>query len=121
MSDLGEPGSYLTLDEGTAVLSSDGEQLGEVELVLADEEVDVFDGFVIDRSVLPGGHRFVDAEAVDRIYEHGVVLRIDAATAERLPEPSENPATVGVDPDDTVPDDLSDRLRRAWDVLSGRR
>ncbi len=120
MPDLGPPASYLTLAEGAPVLSSDGEPVGNVELVLADQEVDVFEGFVLDRSVLPGGHRFVEADRVERIYERGVVLAIDTAAAERLPEPSERPATVETGPDDTVPDDLADRLRRAWDRLSGR-
>ena len=54
MDDLGAPSSYLTLAEGTAVYSSDGQALGKVEHVLADTDADIFDGLVIDRSVLPG-------------------------------------------------------------------
>ena len=79
MDDLGQPSSYLVLAEGVPVYSSDGKQLGKVEHVLAVPEVDIFDGFVIDTSVLPGGHRFVDAPEVEEIYERGVVLKIDAA------------------------------------------
>ena len=45
--DLGDPGSYLTLAEGTPVLTSDGERIGEVAHVLADADEDVFDGLVI--------------------------------------------------------------------------
>ena len=51
--------------------------------------------------------------------ERGVVLRLDAEAARRLPEPSENPATVEADPDDTAPDDLEDKLKRAWQYVSG--
>ncbi len=120
MEDLGQPSSYLTLAEGTAVYSSDGEPLGEVEHVLADPDVDVFDGFVIDTSVLPGGRRFVDASEVDEVYERGVVLKLGASDAEGLPKPSANPGVLEVGPDDTVPDDLQDKLRRAWDVISGK-
>jgi hypothetical protein len=119
MEDLGQPASYLTLREGCAVLSSEGERLGEVEHVLADPEVDVFDGFVIDTSVLPGGQRFVDAAQVDEVYERGVVLSIDAAAAERLPEPSANPAALEASAGDDVPGDLEAKLRRAWDLISG--
>ena len=54
--------------------SSDGEELGKVEHVLG-AELDIFDGIVLDTSVLPGGHRFVDAPEVAEIYERGVVLR----------------------------------------------
>jgi uncharacterized protein YrrD len=115
--DLGPPASYLTLTEGTPVLSADGERLGVVEHVLADPNADVFDGIVID---VRGGHRFVDAPEVGDIRERGVVLRLDADAAARLPEPSANPATMAAGPDDVTPDDLGDKLRRAWDLISGR-
>jgi len=118
--DLGAPASYLTLTDGTAVLSSDGEQIGVVEHVLADADADVFDGLVIDVRSGPGGHRFVDAPEVAEIYEQGVVLSIDASGVEALPEPSENPATMVADADDLTPDHLSDKLRRAWNLISGK-
>jgi hypothetical protein len=70
--------------------------------------------------VLPGGRRFADASQVAEIYERGVVLTLDAAGAERLPEPSANPGEIDIGPDDVVPDELSDKLRRAWDVISGK-
>lgn len=117
--DLGNPASYLVLAGGTPVLTSDGEEIGTVEHVLADADADVFDGVIIDTRIGPGGHRFADAGEVDAIYERGVVLRVNAADAERLPKPSENPATLDTGPGDTVPDDLKDKLRRAWDYLSG--
>jgi hypothetical protein len=120
MDDLGQPSSYMSLAEGVAVYSSDGESLGKVEHVLADPEVDVFDGIVIDTSVLPGGHRFVDAPEVEEIYERGVVLTIDAAAAESLPEPSANPGSLEVGADDMVPPGRHDKLRRAWDLISGK-
>ena len=120
MDDLGTPSSYLALEKGTPVLSSDRERLGVVEHVLADPDADIFDGIVLDTSVLPGGHRFADSEQLDEIYERGVVLRLDRAGAEGLPEPSENAASMAVGPEDTVPDDLRDKLRRAWDLISGR-
>ncbi len=119
MEDLGAPASYLTLAEGLSVYSSDGEELGKVEHVLADPDVDVFDGVVIDTSVLPGGRRFVDATQVAEIYERGVVLTLAAAAAERLPEPTDSPGAIEVGPDDVVPDQLQDKLRRAWDRISG--
>ncbi len=118
--DLGQPSSYLALQKGVPVYSSDGKEIGKVEHLLADPEVDVFDGIVLDTSVLPGGHRFVDAQEVDEIYERGVVLKIDAAAGERLPEPSADPGALEVGADDMVPEDRHDKLRRAWDLISGR-
>jgi hypothetical protein len=91
MEDLGAPASYMVLEEGTGCYSSDGQHLGKVAHVLADADLDLFDGIVLDTSVLPGGHRFVDADQVAEIYERGVVLKVDAAGAEALPEPSASP------------------------------
>jgi hypothetical protein len=120
MEDLGAPGSYLILEKGLSVYSSDGQPVGKVEHVLAAPDLDVFDGIVIDTSVLPGGHRFADATQVAEIYERGVVLTLAAAAAESLPQPSANPAEIEVGPDDVVPDELHDKLRRAWDRISGK-
>ena len=117
--DLGEPASYLTLADGTAVLTSDGTEIGRVEHVLADANADVFDGIVIDTSAGPGGHRFADASLVADIYEGGVILTLDASAAEALPEPRANPGTLGADPSDTAPENIGDKLKRAWDYLSG--
>lgn len=117
--DLGRPASYLVLEKGTAVYSSDGEKIGEVTHVLAAEEEDVFDGIIIAEHLGPGGHRFVDADDVADIYDRGVVLKLDREQAAQLPEPSANPAAMRDDPADTGHSSLSDKLRRAWDYLSG--
>ena len=118
--ELGDPISYMTLEAGTPVFSRDGERVGAVEHVLADANVDVFDGIVIDVRSGPGGWRFADAPEVESIHQHGVVLTLDADAVERLPEPSENAAMMEATPDDATPDDLGDKLRRAWDYISGR-
>jgi hypothetical protein len=120
MTDLGQPSSYIALEEGTKVYSSDRRELGEVQHVLADPGLDVFDGFVLDTTALPGGHRFVDASQVTEVYERGVVLKIDASAAERLPEPTANPGEVEVGPDDLVAAKKPGKLRRAWDLLTGK-
>lgn len=118
--DLGTPASYLTLTAGTPVVGSDDGHVGAVEHVLADPDADLFDGLVVDTRTGPGGWRFVDASQVAAIHDRGVRLTLTAQEAERLPEPSENPAEMAASPDDTTPDALSDKLRRAWDWISGR-
>jgi hypothetical protein len=115
--DLGAPVSFLTLEQGTAVLSADGEELGDIAHVLADEENDIFDGIVISHGL--GRHTFADAEQVAEIYERGVVLTLTAAEAEALPEPRENPAVMEDDPSEPEGSPVADKLRRAWDLLSG--
>ena len=120
MDDLGAPSSYLALEAGVDVFSNDGEKLGEVQYVLADPEEDVFDGLVIDLSLLPGGLRFADALQVGEIFERGVVLGLSSADAERLPEPSENPGAIEVTGvEDVDRSELHEKLRRAWEIVSG--
>ena len=113
----------MVLEEGTAVLSAEGEAIGEVAHVLAEPEEDIFDGIVVDASWLPGGHVFADSEQVDEIRTDAVMLRLDRAACRSLPQPSENPAALETGPGDTVKDDLGDqldqKLRRAWDRISG--
>jgi hypothetical protein len=94
--------------------------VGKVEHVLADPEIDIFDGLVLDTSILPGGHRFVDAEQVEEVFERGVLLKGTREAAESLPEPSENPAAVEADPAEGTESDLERKLRRAWDLLYGK-
>lgn len=120
MKDLGAPASFLTLPKGVPVYSSDGEQLGRVEHVLSAPNIDIFDGIVLDTSVLPGGHRFVDAPEVAEIFERGVVLSIDAAAAESLPVPGANPGSIDVDPGDLGKGERQGKLSRAWDLISGK-
>jgi uncharacterized protein YrrD len=122
MPDLGQPSSYLNLGKGAECYSCDGERVGEVEHVLAAPDEDIFDGIVLDTSVLPGGHRFVDAEQVEEIFERGVLLKIDRQAAENLPEPSANPAVMEVSPEDVAEDGestLKRKLHRAWQLISG--
>jgi hypothetical protein len=115
-----EPASYLTLDKGADVISSDGERVGTVEHVLRDERDDIFDGIVIDVRLGPGGLHFVDAPQVGAITQGSVTINLPAAEVERLPKPSPNPAVMeshGVEDSESP---LEHKLRRAWEIISGR-
>lgn len=116
MSDLGQPTSYLALAEGTPVVASDGADVGTVQHVLAVPDDDIFDGLILDT---PQGTRFADAALVGELHERQVRLTLDARAAGELPEPSESPSALAASPDDTADSDLSRKLRRAWDYLSG--
>ncbi len=84
--DLGAQSSYLTLEEGADVYASDGEKVGSVAEIRADMTNDIFEGLVIRHSLL-GRRHYADADQIDGIYEGGVVLALDAAAVESLPEP----------------------------------
>jgi hypothetical protein len=116
-ADLGAPTSYLVLAAGTPVYAAGGERIGNVTHVLAVEEKDIFDGLVVR---IDTRHAFVDASQVSTLHERGVVLNIDAAEVARLPEPGASPGALSAGPDETVPGGLSEKLRRAWDLISGR-
>jgi hypothetical protein len=116
----GEPTSYLALEKGTDVISSDGERIGVVEHVLFDAGADIFDGLVIDSRLGPGGLRFIDAPEVGEIHEHGVLVEVAAADVPALPTPAPNPAVMenhGVEDSESK---LAHKLHRAWEIVSGK-
>ena len=82
--DEGLPIAYQVLDDGVPVYASDGEQVGTVEHVVSAPSEDIFHGIVMSAR---GGRRFVAADQVASLHEHGVDLRVDAAGAAGLPEP----------------------------------
>jgi hypothetical protein len=83
--DEGHPISFRVLGRGTPVWSSDDQEVGTVERVLATDREDIFDGIIIRTKV---GRRFVDAPEVARIAERRVTLSITSSEADQLPEPS---------------------------------
>ncbi len=93
--DEGHPISFRILARGTAVWSSDDQEIGTVEGVLATDREDIFDGIVIRTT---GGRRFVDAPEVRRIAERRVTLSITSAEAEQLPEPERGPKEYRANP-----------------------
>ena len=119
--DLGEPIAYEVLAKGTPVYSADEQRIGKVTHVLAAEHEDVFDGIVIGEHLFGEGHRFVDADEIDRIYEHGVQLKLSKQESEQLPKPTPNPAVMHDDPAESRADFRHEKLMRAWDVISGNR
>lgn len=94
--DEGLPISYQLLEDGVPVLSSEGEQVGTVGSVLSAPEEDVFHGLLVN---VPGqGVRFLEADAIASIHEHGVDLRIGSAAARSLPEPEHGAPVYREDP-----------------------
>jgi hypothetical protein len=114
------PASYLTLDRGADVISSDGERVGTVEHVLRDEATDIFDGIVIEVRRGPGGLHFVDAPEVGEVTEGSVTIAVAAADVEKLPKPSANPAVMEHHGVEDSEGRLEHKLRRAWEIISGR-
>ena len=108
---LGAPSSYLNLQQGTPVLSNEGEQVGTVHVVVADRDADVFDALVIRED---DGLRVARAEEVGGIYENGVVLSLDTMHCYMLPKSDSETAADA----DATPG-VRSRLRSAWNTLFG--
>jgi hypothetical protein len=118
VADLGPPIAYTVLEEGTPVYDRHGRRIGVVEQVVADFELDIFDGVIVHSRPLPGGHLFADVDQIAELRERGVVLSVGRKD---LHEPPGRAARKRRDRDDTGSETpLEARLRRAWDRLSGR-
>lgn len=103
--DEGNPIDYATVARGTPIYSSDGVELGRVEVVLDNPEERIFDGIVFkDRE---GKLRFADAPEVARTAERAVTLAIDAERARELPAPERGNT-------EFVPDMRTGRLSRLF-------
>jgi hypothetical protein len=82
--DEGLPIAYPVLERDVPCYASGGEQVGSVDHVVSAPEEDIFHGIVMKTE---HGTRFVAAEHVASLHEHGVDLRIDAAACAELPAP----------------------------------
>jgi hypothetical protein len=72
------------LERDVPVYASGGEMLGTVDHVVAAPDQDIFHGIVMADGK---DRRFVAADQIASLHEHGVDLSIDAAQAATLPVP----------------------------------
>ena len=73
----------MTLEKGTTVLSSDGEELGTIAEVVADRQKDIFSGLTISSGLL-STNRFAPAAIVEDMSPTSVRLSITASEAAAL-------------------------------------
>jgi hypothetical protein len=78
------PIAYTALQPGTPVQTSDGRHFADVQAVLVDEKVAVFDGIVVQTAA---GTRFVDADQIGSIHTTYVRTTLTAEQAASLPPP----------------------------------
>ncbi len=84
----GQPISYEALATGTPVLTASGTEFGTVAHVLADENLDLFDGIVVKTH---RGIRFVDRDRIDSITTTAVRTTIADPDVDALPKPDGEP------------------------------
>jgi uncharacterized protein YrrD len=114
VDDLGPPIAYTVLEEGTPVFDVDGNQIGVVEHVVADMQLDIFEGVIAHTRPLPGRHLFADVEQIAELHERGVLLSVPREELHESPDKAERHDR------DRPESPLEARLRRAWDRLTQR-
>jgi hypothetical protein len=86
---MADPVSWLQIEQGWSVVTSDGVVLGTVAQVEGDKQDDIFDGLAVV-SKQPAQTRYVPGEKVGAIYPGEVTLKIAALDTGTL-EPFEAP------------------------------
>lgn len=79
--DAGDPVSWLQIEPGWSVVTSDGDTVGAVAQVAGTKEDDIFDGLAVQQG---GSLLYVPGEQVALIYPGAVTLKITAAQATTL-------------------------------------
>lgn len=102
--------SYLALEVGTPVQSSEGHTFGKVEHVLQIPSEDVFDGIVV---ATHRGLRFVDKGQILEITKEAVHCSLNDDQVAQLPPPS-GPPVFHVDAFQNTGPSLSARLGRLF-------
>jgi hypothetical protein len=90
--------AWLMIEPGWKVVASDGSEIGEVESIVGDTGVDIFNGLSITTGLL-SPPRYVPAERVARIEEGRVRLALTRKEFEQLSEFEEPPATLEIEGD----------------------
>ena len=85
---MGDPISYLALAVRTPVLSATGAKIGDVEHVLQDDSLDLFDGIVVKTHQ---GRRFIDSAQVGAITTTDVTTTVTDDQVDSLPKPDGDP------------------------------
>lgn len=97
MSSGADPVSWLVVEKGWRVVSSDGQEIGTVEEVVGDSGKDIFNGLAISPGLLRT-NAYVPAEQVAAITEGTVELGLTADEAKRLPSHESPPPSAQIRP-----------------------
>lgn len=106
--------SWKAIEQGAALISSDGQDVGRVVEVAGDSNADIFNGLVVRHGIL-SANRYVPAERVTGIWPRRVEVALTAEEIERAPEYQEPVAERWASAED-----FTGRLRRFFG-FSGRR
>ena len=95
---MADPVSWLMIEPGWKVIAADGSEVGEVDEVAGDSNMDIFDGLAIATSAL-GKPRYVPAEQIGEITEGTVRLKLTREQVDKLGEYLEPATSAEIEPD----------------------
>ena len=87
---MADPVAWTVIERGWKVFDAPGDEIGHVDEITGDENVDIFDGITISHGVLSKPHYF-PSENVAQILEGEVHLSLSRAEVEQLAEYNEAP------------------------------
>ena len=114
---MADPVSWLMIEPGWKVLASDGSEVGEIDEVVGDSSVDIFDGLAIATSAF-GKPRYVPAEQVGEITAGTVRLKLTTQQVESLEEYLEPATSAEIEADNKG--GLGDSVRAEARELEGK-
>jgi hypothetical protein len=88
--------SWLSIEPGWKVVSSDGTEIGYVEQTVGDSDEDIFNGLSVSLDFFDEP-RYVPSEKVGRIFDDRVEILYTAEEAKRLDEFLEPPPSLDID------------------------
>jgi uncharacterized protein YrrD len=77
-----QPIAWLALKKGMPVLDSNGEEIGRLSEVVADQQKDIFSGITWRHGIL-GSEHYVPADLIGELTSEAVHLSVDAGEAQR--------------------------------------
>lgn len=83
MNDDARPIAWSALEKGTTVTTSDGEDVGKLSSVVADEQKDIFSGITFRHGILDREH-FIPADEIAHMTAARVELRLTSQETESL-------------------------------------
>jgi hypothetical protein len=112
---VADPVAWTMIESGWKVLDAEGEEVGTVDEITGDENVDIFDGLAIKQGILSKDH-YVPSENVAQILEGEVHLSLTRAQVEALETFTEPAAEEQI-----IPEKSTWYQRTAWKWLTGRK
>jgi hypothetical protein len=105
--------AWTMIEPGWKVFASDGSEMGRVEEIAGDENIDIFDGLAISSDLLGRAKKYVPSEQVGDIYVGEVHLDLVPAAVEQLGAYTEAQPSERIEPE-KAPNPIVRALKRAF-------